>query len=187
MAKKQTPSTIDRLPAEVRDLIGGLRRGGRTIDEILAKLRELDVDVSRSALGRHVKGLAEVTARLQHSRQVAEALVGQFGDEPDNRLARVNLELMHSVVLQAITAAEVDEETGEAKPVTFDPESVMFLSRSLQSLASAEKTNSDRIAKAQEAATKKAAVKASSAARAKGLSKETADFIYDQVLGVGAG
>jgi len=51
------PSSIERLPAELRELIGHLRERGRTIDEILAKLAELDVDVSRSALGRHVQHL----------------------------------------------------------------------------------------------------------------------------------
>ena len=133
------------------DARSGLCLGcGRTIDEIMAKLAELDVDVSRSAVGRHVKGLAAIAERMRHSRAVAEALVGQFGDQPDNRLARVNLELMHSVVMQTISAAEIDEVTGEAKPIIFSPEDAMFLSRSLQSLASAEKTNTDRIMKAEE-------------------------------------
>ena len=41
------PSKIDRLPQELRDAIGDLRRQGRTIDEILAHLRSLGVgDVS---------------------------------------------------------------------------------------------------------------------------------------------
>lgn len=177
------PSSIDRLPAEIRERIGSLRREGATIDEIMAKLEELRVDVSRSALGRHVKSLAQIAARMRESRAVAESLVAQFGDEPDNRLARVNLELMHSVVMQTITAAAPDPETGEMQPVTFDPEQAMFLSRAMQSLASAEKTNSDRIIKAREMATKDAAKKVESAGRAKGLSADTVDFIRKAVLG----
>ena len=50
-------STIKRLPKAIQERIGELREAGRTIDEILAKLAELDVEVSRSALGRHVKAL----------------------------------------------------------------------------------------------------------------------------------
>ena len=149
----------------------------------MAKLEELSVDVSRSAVGRHVKSLAAVAARMRESRVVAESLVAQFGDEPDNRLARVNIELMHSVVMQTITAAEVDEETGEMRPVTFDPEQAMFMARAMQSLASAEKTNSDRIVKAREMATKEAAKKAGDAAKARGLGAETVDLIRRAVLG----
>lgn len=183
MGGKTVPSSIDKLPAEIREQIGQLRRDGHTIDEIKAKLDELAVDVSRSAIGRHVKSLAQVAARMRESRAVAEALVSQFGDEADNRLARVNIELMHSVVMQTITAAETDEETGEVRAVTFDPEQAMFLARAMQSLASAEKTNSDRIVKAREIATAEAAKRAVTAAKAKGLTGETVDFIRQFVLG----
>ena len=186
---RNTPSTIDRLPAEIRELIGDLRRKGRTIDEIKAKLDELSAEEpfdapSRSALGRHVKGLAEIAERMRHSRTIAESLVSQFGEQPDNKLQRVNLELMHGVVMQTITAAEIDPETGEAQPVTFKPEDAMFLARSLQSLASAQKTDADRFLKAEERARKEAAEKAGSAAKAKGLGQETVDFITSAVLGV---
>jgi hypothetical protein len=180
---KTVPSTIDRLPPEIRDLVGTLRRNGATIDEIVAKLQELNHDVSRSAVGRHVKSIAQVAARMRESRAVAEALVSQFGDEADNRLARVNIELMHSVVMQTITAAEVDEETGEVRAVTFDPEQAMFLARAMQSLASAEKTNTDRIIKARDVATQEAAKKAVGAAKAKGLGSDTVEFIRKAVLG----
>lgn len=50
-------SIVDRLPAAHRDLIGRLRRDGRTIDEILAELRMREVPLSRSALGRYLRRL----------------------------------------------------------------------------------------------------------------------------------
>ena len=76
MAKtpRRVPSSIDKLPVEVRELIGRLREQGATIDDILAKLGELDVEVSRSALGRHVKGLAEVGEQGRHARSVLAIL-----------------------------------------------------------------------------------------------------------------
>ena len=181
----QRPSSIDRLPEEVRAAIGKLRTQGRTIDEILAHLGSLDVEISRSALGRHVKGLASLKERMQHSRDMAIALVDRFGEQPDNKLARLNLELMHSVVMQTITASSLDED-GESQPVTFSPEEAMFLARSLQSLASAQKTDSDRTIIAQREALKKAAGAVKDAAGEAGLSAETADFIMKKVLGVAA-
>jgi hypothetical protein len=132
------PSKIDRLPAEVRDLIGRLREGGRTIDEILAKLNELDVEVSRSGLHRHVQRWDKIRARLQESRAAAEAIMGQLGESSDNRLARFNIEMMHAS-LQSLLAGGED---GQA--VTLDPESAMLLSSAIRNLASASKTDQDR-------------------------------------------
>lgn len=79
--------------------IGQLRQAGKTIDEILEKLKELDVDVSRSALGRHCKQLEEVSKSIRQSRIVAEALAKNFGDEGENKVSQVNIELMHSLIL----------------------------------------------------------------------------------------
>jgi uncharacterized protein YfiM (DUF2279 family) len=132
------PSKIDRLPSEVRDLIGRLREGGRTIDEILLKLNELDLEVSRSGLHRHVQQWDKIRARLQESRAAAEAIMGQLGHDKDNRLARFNIELMHAS-LQSLLAGGED---GQA--VTLDPESAMLLSSAIRNLASASKTDQDR-------------------------------------------
>lgn len=183
MARRQ-PSSIDKLPPEVRELIGRLRQDGRTIDEIMNKLTELDVDVSRSALGRHVKGLAEVGEAMRRSREIATALVGRFGDEPDNRMARLNIEMMHGLVMSTITAAVTAGEDGEAQPVTLDPEQVMFLSKSLGELARAQKTDTDRQLKLRQEMAKDAAKAAETVARAKGISADTIKAITHAVLGV---
>ncbi len=178
------PSSIDRLPEEVRTLIGRLRVQGRTIDEIMAHLGTLDVEISRSALGRHVKGLAALRERMEHSRNMAQALVDRFGDQSDNRLQRLNLELMHSVVMQTITAT-AEGEDGEALPVTFSPEDAMFLARSLQSLASAAKTDSDRVIIVRREAAKEAASAVERVAkRDGGLTRETVDTIKREILGI---
>jgi hypothetical protein len=133
------PSTIDRLDPAIRDGIGRLREQGRTIDEILAHLQLLEVDVSRSALGRHIQKIDEIGEHMRQSRAVAEALVANFGEQPDNRLARLNIEMMHGVVMKLISSAV--QEGG----VALDPEQVLFVSRSLQSLAGAAKADDTRI------------------------------------------
>lgn len=183
VARRNTPSSIDRLPPEVRELIGRLRADGRTIDEILAKLGELDAEVSRSALGRHIKKIAEVGEQVRRSRDMAIALVDRFGDEPDNRVARLNIELMHGLVMKAVTATAEDED-GEAQPVTYTPEDTMFLARSLQSLATAQKADADRTLKLQAEFAKKAAVEVAKIGKAKGLTKDTVDAITHAVLGI---
>ena len=181
---RRSPSSIDKLPPEIRELIGRLRENGATSDQIKAKLDELDADVSRSALGRHIKGLAEIGERLRHSREVATALVSRFGDEPDNRVARLNIELMHGLVMQAITATTEGEDGEPGGAVTFTPEDTMFLARSLHSLATAQKTDTDRLLKVRVEVAKEAAKAVETVGKAKGLTKETMDAIKHAVLGI---
>ncbi len=179
----ERPSSIDRLPEEIRAEVGRLRVQGRTIDEILAHLRTMDVEVSRSALGRHVKRMSTARERMKHSREMATALVSQFGDQPDNQLARLNLELMHGVVMQTIMATAEDED-GEAQPVTFSPEDARFLADALAKLATAEKTNADRTLKLKQEAAKAAATAVEKVARKEGLSPETIALLRSEILGV---
>ncbi|RHW17188.1 DUF3486 family protein [Sphingomonas gilva] len=181
---RRRPSTVDRLDPEVKELIGRLRIDkGYTIDEIreqLEKMLAAELLPSRSALGRHVKSIEDVGAQLKHSREVAAALVQQVGDAPEDRMADLNIELMHTMMLRLLTATN---DEGDGQPVTFGAEDVMFLSRSLQSLASAKKTNADMVIKVRDLATKEAAKKAVDAAKSKGLSGDTVEFIRKAVLG----
>jgi hypothetical protein len=178
------PSTIDRLDPAIRDGIGRLREQGRTIDEILAHLQLLEVDVSRSALGRHIQKIDEIGEHMRQSRAVAEALVANFGEQPDNRLARLNIEMMHGVVMKLISSAV--QEGG----VALDAEQVLFVSRSLQSLAGAAKADDTRILivrkeLAQE--TKKAVEKVVEAVAAKGdtlTGQEVLRKIREDVYGI---
>lgn len=180
--KRSRPSSVDRLDPEIKELIGKLRIDfGWTIDEILKKLRELGQgEISRSALGRHVKSIEEVGAQLRHSRELAVALTQQLGDAPEDRTADLNIELMHSMMLRLLTATN---DEGDGQPMVLDPESVMFLARSLQSLAGARKTNADMVLKVRDAERKDAAKRAESAAKSKGLSADTVEFIRKAVFG----
>lgn len=182
--RRRRPSSIDRLDPEIRDLIGKLRIDkGWTIDEIrdhLEKLLEQSLLPSRSAVGRHVKKLEEIGAQLRHSREVAEALVAKVGDKPDDKVADLNIELAHTMMLQLLT--RTDDE-GDGKPIILGPEEQMFVARSLQALAGAKKTNAEMVLKVRKAAQEEAAKAAAGAARAKGLGADTVDFIRKAVLG----
>lgn len=179
------PSKVDRLPPAIREAIGALRREGRTIDEILEHIRQLGVeDVSRAGLGRHVQQLDKIGEQMRQQRVVADALVAKFGSEPDDKLFRVNVELMHGLLFRFSLA----QQEGEA--VTLGPEDLMFLTSALKNIASASKTDVDRIRqiekRAAELATKDAAEKATKAANERGLSADTVKAIRDNILGVPA-
>jgi len=180
------PSSIDRLPGELRQLIGELRDSGVTIDEILAKLNELGAEVSRSALGRHVKGLDELGERLRRSRNVADVLAKRLGDAPESKQARVNIELMHSVIMDLFIGED-------GQPVTLDAESVMLLSRSIQALASAAKSDTDQVLKIRReiAAEQRAKLdqmerEAAKGGQAKGFDPETLRRVRAEIYGLPA-
>jgi hypothetical protein len=132
------PSSIDRLPPDMRELIGSLRREGRTIDEIMSKLRELAADVSRSALGRHVKELDAIVAEIQRTRTIASAIVEKFGDASESKTARLNIELMHGLVMKLMTQGE------DGGPVKLDAQEAYFTATALQRLAQASKADVER-------------------------------------------
>lgn len=181
---RHVPSKIDKLDPQIRELIAKLRIDhGWTIDEILKRLRELgQTDISRSGLARHTRSIEEVGADLRHSRELAKALVEQVGDAPEDRMVDLNIELMHSMVLRLVTATQRGDDGPE--PMTFGPEELMLLASAIQKLVGARKTNTDMVFKVREQTKKDAAAAAGKAAKAKGMSADTVQFIMDAVLGV---
>jgi hypothetical protein len=187
------PSSIDKLPPEIREKIGQLRGRGWTIDQILDCLNGLlDRAPSRSALGRHIQSIDKLGERLRHSREIAEALVRGLGDAPESQAARLNIELLHSQVLDVFTRAADGEEIDAAgkDALAGDPEGLMFFAKTLDHLARAQKSNVDFIAKAEEraaAATKRQAATAVEAiAKEQGISAGTLAAIKAGIFGVKA-
>lgn len=182
--RKQTPSSIDRLDPEVRELIGHLRVDkGWTIDEIRKRLIEMgQQDVpSRSALGRHVRGLADVSADLRETQVYAEALAKEAGSKNAGQLLDVNAQLLHANMFKLLLA----EREGEG--IQLDSKQAKEFSEALRNLALMRKTELDTIEKAEKRAAEKerlaSAERATKEARAKGLSKDTVAAIRHAVLG----
>lgn len=191
MGNKKQPSSIDKLPPEVRDEVNRARQQfGWTIDQLVAYCSEEGHHVTRSAMGRHVRSLhldVEAAAeKMNRAQSISTALVERFGDKPDNELARLNIQMLHGQVFDAILAEDdlVDEE---GNPLPIDSLKLVRLTKSIQQLLSAEKMNAERVAQirreARAEATKEAAENATKEARAKGLSKDTVEAIRIAVLG----
>lgn len=182
------PSTIDKLPGEIKESIGRLRQAGRSIDDILAHLDKLGADVSRSALGRHVQKLDVIGERMRRSKDMAEALAGRFGDEPDDKIARMNAQILHGSIFELLTTLEAAEEGNEPDaPIVLDPKSLKLVTEAMRNLATAQATDANRTLKIEADALKKAAARAVTGAKSKGFGQETIDFILNDVLGVEAG
>ena len=189
-------SSIDKLPAQIREAIGKLRQDGHTIDEILAHLADMQSQVSRSALGRHIKGLDAIGEKMRRSRSVAEALVRELGDAPESRAARLNIELLHNTILDLfMRAADAEgdpaqiDKSGQAM-LDGNPEGAMMLAKALESLSRASKTNVEFLAAAEKRATEKAKAEAveavESVAKTQGLTGDTVAAIKASIFGVKA-
>lgn len=154
-------SSVLRLKPVMRELIGTLIGQGHTLDEIMAHLRQLSepAAVSRSALGRYKQHLDKVGERLRRSREVAEALVQKLGAAPESKALRLNVELMHGLLMDLAMNANEDDQDGEGgkgKPLTIDAQAAMWLSKALDHLARASKQDADLVAKIREQAAKEA-------------------------------
>lgn len=187
MSRKNTPSTISRLPPEIRDKISQLRDNNRTIDEIMAVLNTLDLDepVSRSSLGRHLKKMEQVAGDLRRSRALAEAVGRQFGDGETSKVARINMELLHTLLMKLMIGGD-DENSA---PVELKPQEAMFLATAMERVTKAGKVDFEAqllAAREQERiqATEKAAEKAVSTAIKLGASEEFIHTIKARILGV---
>ena len=176
-------SSIEILPDVIKDKIATLREQHKTIDEIVAALDAIDVNVSRSAVGRYVKKMATVADTIRKSRELAKSINREFGDDNESRIARTNIEIMHSLLMKLMVGDD------ESEGVTLDPKDAMFLATSLEKLAKAGKTNlEEQIKAAEEIARKDALNKAADVvdklSRQRGISKELGDDIRAQILGI---
>lgn len=190
MAKR--PSSIDRLDPEIRDAIGRLRDHGKTLDEILEHLRSLEVEVSRSALGRHVQAMEKVGERLRRSRAVSEALVRQLGDAPESKTARLNIEMMHSFVFDFLATAEEGEgEKGAAAAALMqNPMALKLFAESVERLTKASRHNADFVEQVEKRAAARAKTEAAKAvdavAKDRGIGADTLAAIKAGIFGVKA-
>jgi hypothetical protein len=176
-------SSIRRLPPELKDAIADLRDRGRTIDEILEHLKKMDegVDISRSALGRHVKKIDEVARDIRAQRDMAMAIAKDIGDKTQGEIARGNIELLQSLIMRAVSTAS---RTGE-----LEAKDLMLFSKAVSDLSKGTKLDIDsQIAAAKEQArreaTNKAAEVVTKEAKRQGLSEETVNAIKAKILGV---
>ncbi len=151
-------SSIHRLDPKIVAEINSLLERGRTLDEILAALRNTGVsEISRSALGRYKQSYDEVIASVRESRQVAEVLVKEFGTDTEPKAMRANIEMMQALVSRLgreITRGE-----------TLDVKQIAILSGALESLGRASKTDLETMAKLKEEVRKEAEKKVDEATR----------------------
>lgn len=186
MVARNRPSKVDQLPAEIRELIAKLRRNNCTTDQIMGKLAELDLGgmgvksedlPSRSGLARHLKQVDAVTAEMRRQQTLAEAMVERGLVMDQGQTAKLNVALAHGLLTRLMF-------TEEGQVATLDPEEAMFVARSIQSLASAAKADTDRELKVRSEMAKEAAAAAKKVATGMGLTREAVEAFQREMLGL---
>ena len=168
-------STIRRLPPEIRQTIDGLLKAGRTYDEIVAKLSELDVTVSRSALGRYGKEFKKVGENMLRAREIASVFVEKLGAAPEGNQGRLITELLQTVVFDKLVAGN-----------SVEADDIFKLARAIRDLATSEKISAERELKIRKEVAGDAADKLAEAAKREGISAATIKKWRREVLGVAA-
>lgn len=130
-------SKFDRLGPEIRDEVVRLRDRGRTVEEILAHLKALEIDPaalpSRSGLAREIQPIDAALEMLRQSRMDSEAIVKRRDDEPEGRQGRANVELMQGLMFKVLMAQ------ASASEVTLTPKDTAQLAKAMADTARAER------------------------------------------------
>ena len=186
-------SKFEQLPKSLKDELANLWRSKRySVDDLLARMRELGGDVSRSGLHRGVKDYAKTMERYrrvqEHAAFVLERV--QAGDPDLSRLLSEMIktqafELLIDMSEVEIAALDKEAETSSktGKPGAME---MMLIAKMLQHITSADKNNLEFRKKVEDDARAKAADAFEKTATAEGLSKDTIQKFRANILGVEA-
>ncbi len=183
--KPKPPSSIDRLPKDLRDLIEDLRKAGHTIDQIKAHLDEMILEpearVSRSALGRHIIPIDDMLEDVRKSRHEVAEVASVLKETNGIEISEVNRQLLEAEYFRQLKALRELEAGPDAD--------------TLKAIASGMASNTrSRIGERglrlsiEQETNQKAAAKVEEVAKAipGGLTRETIDAIKAKILGVEA-
>jgi hypothetical protein len=175
-------STIEQDPA-IRAAVDQALSQGATLDDIVARVREIGADVSRSAVGRYAQDYRKIADRQRDMRAVAQSFGQEFGEAGD-RQSRLMIQLATTIITRAAMPIAAGDD------VEMTTKELMEFGKAVQSVTSATKIDADRDARVREEARKQAKLDAADAAdsagRSMGASEETLRRIKASILGIAA-
>jgi len=108
-------SSIEKLAPGVRSHIERrLRENRLTLDELIQDLEATfpsEERPSRSAIGRYRQSFDEMAKRLREQQAMAQLLVEELGENPDDRAGALMVQSITTLTTHAAMGAQVDEET----------------------------------------------------------------------------
>lgn len=165
-------SAIDLLPPEIRAAVHDAIRDGAMIDEIVARIRDLGGDVSRSAVGRYRKKALDLVKRQREADRISEIWVRELGERPEGKTGRLAIETLRTLAMHA--AVDLGDREGD-----IDPDEIGTLALAIRRIESAGKLSTER----ELAIRREAAGRADEAARRAGLPADVAAAIRSAIEG----
>lgn len=151
---------MEKLPADFRDAVDAAIEDGTTIDDIVACIREMGGDCSRSAVGRHVKKERDLISERRAFGRFVEEWTHVLGPRAEGRAGLVAIETLRMLTLR--TMAELSQRK--------EPASLEELSR--LSLVLVRIEQADKLRLERERAAAEASAEADAAARAAAMTHE---------------
>ncbi|WP_430391082.1 phage protein Gp27 family protein [Dyella sp. 20L07] len=180
-------STIEQLPRELADVCHRLIREGRTIHEITDALNQLEAEVSKSAVGRYVKGAREQMRQYREAQEVAGQWVTQLNENPAGDVSALLAEMLKTVAFQTIanlgdgSDAPVGKDGKPKAPKAMD---VMLLAKAIRDLEASTKASLERRERIERQALERQAKAAEKVAQKQGMSPEHWAQIRAEFLGI---
>jgi hypothetical protein len=181
MGGKKTSSIALLDPAIKAEVDRAIREDRATIADIVALIKGMGADASKSAVGRYKQSAEKQMETYRQAQEVAKVWVQQIGDAPEGDVGRLVVELVRMLAFRSVSAmGDAEEPLG--------PEDLMFLSKAMKDLASADKTAVDREINRQalQRQVKAAAESVTKVAKQNGLTAEAVQTIRAQILGIKA-
>ena len=182
------PSSIDQLPADVREALNGwLRDPGLSQIEATARTNLLLAElgqppVSRQAVNRYDLRMREAGRRLVESRQTAEMWIGKLGAAPQGQLGHLVNEILRTLAFDLSLRLQDGELNAETIPGVI--EQLKSLSLAMRRLESAATDNVAREREIRRQAAEAAAETVANVGGKRGLSAEAIAAIRRELLGM---
>lgn len=182
-------SSIDLLPDEVRDQLNELLRDRRvTQKDAVARINQIldELDhperLSKSAVNRYAIRMEKIGKRMRESREVADALVGKLGSQPQGQIGNMVNEILRSVSFDLslnLSDGEIDEENAPAIVSMLKD-----LALTTMRLEKAANLNVEREKEIRQQAMQEAAAAVEKISKKGGLTSETVQAIRSEILGI---
>jgi hypothetical protein len=174
-------STIGRLPPAIKEAVDtAIREGRATIDEIVDVIRSMGGDASRSSVARYKKSQEEEMELYRAVRETAAVWATRMEEDPNGDISKLTQQLVTTL------AFKVAKEMAIEPDALARPMDVMLLSKSVESIARAQKTSLERELRLRKEITEQAAQLAEESVRKKGLSAAAAADLRREILGIAA-
>lgn len=130
-------STIKRLPKEIREAINEQLAQGYTLTEVTAYVREMGVNVSRSAIGRYNAHRVKMLEEIHKSKETMDLLLNSRTIRGEQDVISKNLAMLQKVLEMVATSSIMREKDST------NPQEIMQLAIAAEKLVKALKTGAE--------------------------------------------